>query len=148
MRMSSSGHKATTSLLRHLESSHGGGKRSPVAVAYRHRLAFTLLALFRTGGGGGGSGTISQKTANDLGDLIDMLTDQQNAAGAKPDNDRSGGGQPVSNPDCSSLYARYKAAVAAKQYTTATGLLRTYQDCLKGFDQTPKKGRLPERADP
>jgi hypothetical protein len=86
--MKKSGHKSTLRLLKRLESSSSGGKLRPVAVAFRHRLAFTLLALVQGSGGGGGG------NENDIGDFIDLLTGQQAAAGVKPENNEPRTGQP------------------------------------------------------
>jgi hypothetical protein len=138
--MKKSGHKSTLRLLKRLESSSSGGKLRPVAVAFRHRLAFTLLALVQGSGGGGGN-------ENDIGDFIDLLTGQQAAAGVKPEKNGPPTGQPStsSSSDCG-LYEKYKAAVAAKKYSQASALLKTYRDCLKGGDGgSSGKLRSPER---
>lgn len=146
MRISPTKQKRIASLFKRLESGSGGGKGGGhVSVAFRHRLAFTLLAITSGGqhGAGGGGGSSDDKVDEAIGDLIDILTDQQKAAASgNQGNENPSNAKPTSAAeDCGSVYTLYKAAVAAKKYAQANALLVSYQNCLKGQDDKGRKKR-------
>jgi hypothetical protein len=150
-------HKAVVALLKKLEKRGAGRRQRAVRLARweeptsrRHRLAITLLVMTRGGiHGSGGGGVVDQELSDAIEEVIDTLYDRQEEATEEPEDDEgegagqgstgsgSTGGSGSNNPGCSSIYTRYQAAVAAKNYIQANRLLSAYHTCLRASRNRP-----------